>query len=226
MTVAAGQPPVIAIDGPSASGKGTVAQGVAHALGFHYLNSGALYRTVAWAALEAGADLDDESILSDITLNLRAEFNGDTVTLGGRDVTDIIVAEAVSAAASRIAALPRVRKTLLARQRAFRRPPGLVADGRDMSSVVFPDAVLKIYLTASLEERAARRYKQLMEKGMGATMAALLQDIRERDNRDTRRATAPLQRSANAVLIDTTNMSAADAVAQVLALYRQAPRAP
>ena len=224
--MAAGQPPVIAIDGPSASGKGTVAQGVAQALGFHYLNSGALYRTVATAALEAGADLDDESILSDITLNLRAEFNGDRVTLGGRDVTDNIVAEAVSVAASRIAALPRVRQTLLARQRAFRRPPGLVADGRDMGSVVFPDAVLKIFLTASLEERAARRYKQLMEKGMGATMAALLQDIRERDQRDMRRPTAPLQRSANAVLIDTTNMPAADAVAQVLALYKQAPRAP
>lgn len=224
--MAAGQVPVIAIDGPSASGKGTVAQGVANALGFHYLNSGALYRTVAWAALESGANLDDESILSDITLNLRAEFSGDTVTLGGRDVTDIIVAETVSVAASRIAALPRFRKTLLARQRAFRRPPGLVADGRDMGSVVFPDSVLKIFLTASLEERAARRYKQLMEKGMGATMAALLQDIRERDQRDMRRATAPLQRSANAVLIDTTNMSAADAIAQVLALYKQAPRAP
>jgi len=223
--VAAGEPPVIAIDGPSASGKGTVAQGVAGALGFHYLNSGALYRTVAVAALESGADLDNELILSDITLNLRAEFNGDTVTLGGRDVTDIIVAEAVSVATSRIAALPRVRETLLARQRAFRRPPGLVADGRDMGSVVFPDAVLKIYLTASLEERAARRYKQLMEKGMDATMAALLQDIRERDQRDMRRPTAPLQRSANAVLIDTTSMSAADAVAQVLALYKQAPRA-
>ena len=221
-----GQPPVIAVDGPSASGKGTVAQGVAHALGFHYLNSGALYRTVAMAALEAGADLDDESILSDITLNLRAEFSGDTVTLGGRDVTDIIVAEAVSVAASRIAALPRVRETLLERQRAFRRPPGLVADGRDMGSVVFPDAVLKIFLTASLEERAARRYKQLMEKGMGANMAALLQDIRERDERDTRRPTAPLQRTADAVLIDTTNRSAANAVAQVLALYKQAPRAP
>jgi len=226
MTVAAGQPPVIAIDGPSASGKGTVAQGVANALGFHYLNSGALYRTVALAALESGADLDDETILSDITLNLRSEFSGDTVTLGGRDVTDIIVAEAVSVAASRIAALPRVRETLLARQRAFRRPPGLVADGRDMGSVVFPDSVLKIFLTASLEERAVRRYKQLMEKGMSATMAALLQDIRERDHRDMQRATAPLQRSANAVLIDTTNMSAADAVAQVLALYKQAPRAP
>jgi cytidylate kinase len=226
LKVTAGQPPVIAVDGPSASGKGTVAQGVANALGFHYLNSGALYRTVAMAALEAGADLDDESILSDITLNLKAEFKGDAVTLGGCDVTDIIVAEAVSVAASRIAALPRVREALLARQRAFRRPPGLVADGRDMGSVVFPDAVLKIFLTASLEERAARRYKQLMEKGMGATMAALLQDIRERDQRDMRRATAPLQRSANAVLIDTTDMSAADAVAQVLALYKQAPRAP
>lgn len=224
--MAAREPPVIAIDGPSASGKGTVAQGVAGALGFHYLNSGSLYRTVALAALEAGADLDDESTLSDITLNLRAEFNGDRVRLGGRDVSDVIVAEAVSVAASRIAALSGVRKSLLARQRAFRKPPGLVADGRDMGSVVFPDAVLKIFLTASLEARAARRYKQLMEKGMDATMAALLQDIRERDQRDTMRATAPLQKSANAVLIDTTNMSAADATTQVLALYRQAPRAP
>jgi cytidylate kinase len=226
LTLPAGEPPVIAIDGPSASGKGTVAQGVAGALGFHYLNSGSLYRTVAMAALEAGADLDDESTLSDIALNLRAEFNGDAVRLGGRDVTNVLLADAVSVAASRIAALPGVRKSLLARQRAFRQPPGLVADGRDMGSVVFPDAVLKIFLTASLEARAARRYKQLMEKGMDATMAALLQDIRERDQRDTMRATAPLQKSANAVLIDTTNMSAADATAQVLALYRQAPRAP
>jgi cytidylate kinase len=224
--LAAGAPPVIAIDGPSASGKGTVAQGVAGALGFHYLNSGALYRAVAMAALEAGANLDDESTLSDIALNLEAEFNGDAVRLGGRDVTNVLLSEAVSVTASRIAALPRVRKSLLARQRAFRKPPGLVADGRDMGSVVFPDAVLKIFLTASLEARAERRYKQLMEKGMDATMAALLQDIRERDQRDTMRATAPLQKSANAVLIDTTNMSAADATAQVLALYRQAPRAP
>jgi cytidylate kinase len=226
LTLPAGEPPVIAIDGPSASGKGTVAQGVAGALGFHYLNSGSLYRTVAMAALEAGADLDDESTLSDIALNLRAEFNGDAVRLGGRDVTNVLLADAVSVAASRIAALPGVRKSLLARQRAFRQPPGLVADGRDMGSVVFPDAVLKIFLTASLEARAARRYKQLMEKGMDATMAALLQDIRERDQRDTMRATAPLQKSANAVLIDTTDISAADATAQVLALYRQAPRAP
>ncbi|HEY7743023.1 MAG TPA: (d)CMP kinase [Burkholderiales bacterium] len=224
--MSAGDPPVIAIDGPSASGKGTVAQGVAGALGFHYLNSGSLYRTVALAALEAGANLDDESTLSEITLNLRADFNGDRVTLGGRNVSDVIVGEAVSVAASRIAALPAVRRALLTRQRAFRKPPGLVADGRDMGSVVFPDAVLKIFLTASLEARAQRRYKQLMDKGMDATMAALLQDIRDRDQRDTMRATAPLQKSANAVLIDTTNMSAAEATAQVLALYRQAPRAP
>ena len=221
-----GQPPVIAIDGPSASGKGTVAQGVAGALGFHYLNSGSLYRTVALAALDAGADLDDESTLAEITLNLRAEFNGDRVKLAGRNVSEVIVAEAVSVAASRIAARPGVRPALLARQRAFRQPPGLVADGRDMGSVVFPDAVLKIFLTASLEARAERRYKQLMDKGMDATMAALLQDIRERDQRDTMRATAPLLKSANAVLIDTTDMTAADAIAQVLALYRQAPRAP
>jgi cytidylate kinase len=224
--VSAGDPPVIAIDGPSASGKGTVAQGVAGALGFHYLNSGSLYRTVALAALEAGANLDDESTLSEITLNLRADFNGDRVTLGGRNVSDVIVGEAVSVAASRIAALPAVRRALLTRQRGFRKPPGLVADGRDMGSVVFPDAVLKIFLTASLEARAQRRYKQLMDKGMDATMAALLQDIRDRDQRDTMRATAPLQKSANAVLIDTTNMSAAQATAQVLALYRQAPKAP
>jgi len=224
--VETGQPPVIAIDGPSASGKGTVAQGVAGALGFHYLNSGSLYRTVALAALDAGADLDDESTLAEITLNLRAEFNGDRVKLAGRNVSEVIVAEAVSVAASRIAARPGVRPALLARQRAFRQPPGLVADGRDMGSVVFPDAVLKIFLTASLEARAERRYKQLMDKGMDATMAALLQDIRERDQRDTMRATAPLLKSANAVLIDTTDMTAADAIAQVLALYRQAPRAP
>jgi cytidylate kinase len=221
----AGEPPVIAIDGPSASGKGTVAQGVARALGFHYLNSGALYRVVTLAALEGGADLDDESTLSEIALNLRAEFDGDRVTVGGRDVSNVITAEAVSVAASRIAALPGVRKALFARQRAFRRAPGLVADGRDMGSVVFPDAVLKIFLTASLEARAERRHKQLMEKGMDATMAALLQDIRERDLRDTMRATAPLQKSVDAVLIDTTGISAAEAIAQVLALYRQAPRA-
>ena len=224
--MATGLPPVIAIDGPSASGKGTVAQGVASALGFHFLNSGALYRAVALAALTRAIDLENESRLSDIALNLKAKFSGDSVELDGRDVTGAVRTEAVSVAASRIAGLPAVRIALLKRQRAFRQSPGLVADGRDMGTVVFPDAVLKIFLTASPETRAERRYKQLMEKGLGANMAALLQDIRERDQRDSARATAPLKKSADAVLIDTTHRSAADAIAQVLALYKQVPRAP
>ena len=220
------QPPVIAIDGPSASGKGTVAQAVAGALGFHYLNSGALYRTVAHAALESGADLENESILFNIALNLKYKFNVDSVEIEGRDVSEAIRAEAVGTTASRIAVLPAVRKALLERQRAFRRAPGLVADGRDMGTVVFPDAALKIYLTATPEERAARRYKQLMTKGMGASMTALLRDIRERDARDGTRAAAPLRKAADAVLIDTTGIPAADAVAQVLALYKKAPQVP
>jgi len=218
-------PPVIAIDGPSASGKGTVAQGVADALGFHYLNSGALYRTVAVAAIRAGLDLENESRLADIALNLKAKFSGDLVELEGKDVTESIRTEEVSATASRIAAYPSVRGALLKRQRGLRRSPGLVADGRDMGTVVFPDAVLKIYLTATPEERASRRYKQLMVKGLGATMAALLQDIRARDARDSDRAAAPLQQGADAILIDTTRMTAAEAIAQVLALYKQASRA-
>lgn len=219
-------PPVIAIDGPSASGKGTVAQGVAAALRFHFLNSGALYRAVALAALESKADLENESRLSDIALKLKAKFIGESVEIDGRDVTGAVRSEEVSAAASRVASLPGLRAALLKRQREFRRPPGLVADGRDMGTVVFPDARLKIFLTASPEVRAERRYKQLMEKGLSANMAALLQDIRERDQRDSARATAPLKKSADAVLIDTTRMTAAEAIAQVLALYKQAPRAP
>ena len=220
------RPPVIAIDGPSASGKGTVAHGVASALGFHWLNSGALYRSVALAAIEAGADLENESGLSNIALNLKAKFIGETVEIAGRDVTDAVRSEKVSLAASRIAARPAVRTALLERQRGFRLPPGLVAEGRDMGSVVFPDAVLKIYLTATPEARAQRRHKQLMDKGMDATMTALLQDIRGRDERDSQRAAAPLKKGADAVLIDTTNLSVAEAVAQVLALYKQASRAP
>ena len=220
------QPPVIAIDGPSASGKGTVAHGVASALGFHFLNSGALYRAVALRALESGLNLENESGLSDIALKLNANFKGEMVTLEGRDVTDAVRTEEVSVAASRIAGLAGVRQALLKRQRAFRQPPGLVADGRDMGTVVFPDAVLKIFLTASPESRAERRYKQLMGKGLGANMAALLQDILERDQRDSTRATAPLKKDADAVLVDTTRMTAAKAIAQVLALYKQVPRAP
>jgi len=218
--------PVIAIDGPSASGKGTVAQAVAGRLGFHYLNSGALYRVVALLATEAGNDLDEVPGLVAIARKLRVEFAGETVLVDGRDVTDAIRGEAASGAASRIAAKGDFREALLEYQRGFRRSPGLVADGRDMGSVVFPDAALKIFLTASPEERAARRHKQLMEKGMGANMTALLQDIRTRDERDSSRSVAPLQKRADAVLLDTTRMSVEEAVAQVLALYRQAPRVP
>lgn len=221
-----GLPPVIGIDGPSGSGKGTVAQALARALGFHYLNSGALYRTVALAALESGADLENELTLRDIAMNLRAKFEGESVELEGRNVTDLLRSEAVSRAASRIAGYPSVRAALLDRQRAFRRAPGLIADGRDMGTVVFPDATLKIFLTASAEERAQRRYKQLIDKGMGATMATLLQDIRERDERDSSRAAAPLRQSADAVPLDTTKMSVEEVVEQVLALYKKARPAP
>ena len=221
------KPPVIAIDGPSASGKGTVARKVADALTFHFLDSGALYRLVAVAALDRGADLDHASDIAAIARNLNIRFAGDAICLGDRDVTNEIRAEHVSGAASKVAALPAVREALLERQRAFRQPPGLVADGRDMGSVVFPDATLKIFLTAASEERARRRYKQLMEKGLSASMDALLQEIRSRDARDSGRAAAPLQKVADAVELDTTGMSVDAAVAQVLAWYgKKAPKVP
>lgn len=216
-----GLPPVIAIDGPSASGKGTVARLVARALSFHYLDSGALYRLVGLAAQGAGADLENELMISSIALNLKVIFKEEVIYLDGRDVTDAIRAEAVSHSASRVAALPAVRRALLERQRALRQPPGLVADGRDMGSVVFPDAALKIFLTASAEERAGRRYKQLMEKGMSASMNTLLQDISGRDARDSARAAAPLQKCVDAIQIDTTGMTVEVVVEQVLRLYRQ-----
>ena len=219
--------PVIAIDGPSASGKGTVARNVATALGFHFLDSGALYRLVALAAMDAGLDLDDVQAVATVALELDVRFDGETVCLAGRDVTLQIRDERVSAAASRVAAAGPVREALLARQRAFREPPGLVADGRDMGSVVFPDATLKIFLTADAAERARRRYKQLMEKGLSASMGALLQEIRDRDARDSSRAAAPLQKCSDAILLDTTGMSVEEAVARVLTLYKaRAPKAP
>ena len=217
--------PVIAVDGPSASGKGTVARKVAEALGFHFLDSGALYRLVALAALEGGADLESPTSVAPIASNLDVEFSGESILLGGRDVTNAIREERVSGAASKVAAAARVREALLERQRAFREPPGLVADGRDMGSVVFPDATLKIFLTADAAERAQRRYKQLMEKGMSASMDALLQEIHDRDARDSGRAAAPLQKCADAIELDTTAVSVHEAVAQILALYRErAPR--
>ena len=221
------RPPVIAIDGPSASGKGTVAREVADALGFHFLDSGTLYRLVALAALEQGADLENASDIAAIARTLDVTFDPHAIWLDGRRVTDAIRSEEVGAVASRVAALQPVRTALLERQRAFREAPGLVADGRDMGSVVFPDAALKIFLTADAAERARRRYKQLMEKGMSASMDALLQEIRDRDARDSERAAAPLQKSADALELDTTGMSVEDVVAEVLARYRKrATQAP
>ena len=211
--------PVIAIDGPTASGKGTVAQRVAARLGFHYLDSGALYRLVALAALRAGVASDAEPALARLATTLPVRFDVDRIILSDEDVTDAIRAETVGNAASLVAALGSVRSALLARQRAFRQPPGLVADGRDMASVVFPDAVLKVFLTATPEVRAERRYKQLMAKGMDANMPTLLQDIRERDRRDSGRSVAPLQQVAQAQLLDTTLLSIEEAVDRVLALY-------
>jgi cytidylate kinase len=222
-------PPVIAIDGPSASGKGTVARKVADILRFNFLDSGALYRLVALAALDRGLDLENAaSDIANLARALNVTFNGDSIRLDGRDVTDTIREERMSRAASKVAALQPVRDALLERQRAFRRPPGLVADGRDMGSVVFPDATLKIFLTADAEERARRRHKQLMEKGMSANMDALLQEIHDRDARDSERAAAPLQKCADALELNTTGMSVDEAVARVVSLYgkRVLPKAP
>ena len=208
--------PVVAIDGPSASGKGTVAARVAQALGFAHLDSGSLYRIVALTAIRRGVALDDEPTLAAIATDLPARFEGDRVMLEGDDVTEAIRSEACSVGASRVAALPTVREALFWRQRAYRRAPGLVGEGRDMGSVVFPDAPVKIFLTASVEARAERRYKQLMDKGMPAKMADLLKDLRERDARDAQRAAAPLKQEEDAVLLDTSDMSVEQAVAFVL----------
>jgi len=212
--------PVIAIDGPSASGKGTVAALVARALGFHYLDSGALYRLTALAAQRRGVALDDEAALAQLARNLDVRFEGDEIWLEGEQVSDELRTEKIGNGASRVAALPAVRAALLERQRAFRQAPGLVTDGRDMGSVVFPDATIKIFLTASAEERAQRRYKQLMEKGFDANLANLLEELRERDARDAMRSVAPLRQSADATLLETTHLSIDQAVARVLACYQ------
>jgi len=211
--------PVIAIDGPSASGKGTVAQRVSESLGFHYLDSGTLYRLVALVAFRAGVDLAEEEALANIAEHLDVTFEDAEIRLGGEDVADIIRTETCGNAASRLAAYSQVRKALLGRQRAFRQNPGLVADGRDMCSVVFPDATLKIFLVASTETRAQRRYKQLMEKGADVKIATILQDIRERDARDSDRSVAPLKRDADSSFIDTTLLNITEVVNQILRLY-------
>jgi cytidylate kinase len=213
--------PVIAIDGPSASGKGTIAAIVAQRLGFHYLDSGALYRIVGLVAGEQGINLEKDLEVSCIALNLNIKFNGEEVWVNGREVSGLIRGEVAGAAASRVAALPGVRAALMTLQHNFRCQPGLVADGRDMGSVVFPDAGLKIYLTATPEERAQRRYKQLITKEVDASMAALLQDIRDRDHRDSNRATAPLLKCADAIEFDTTGIPVEAVVAKVLQLYQE-----
>ena len=213
--------PVIAIDGPSASGKGTIAAAVARQLGFHYLDSGALYRIVGLVAGEQGINLETDSKVSRIALNLNIKFSGEEVWVDGREVSALIRGEVAGAAASKVAALPGVRAALMTLQHNFRQPPGLVADGRDMGSVVFPDAGLKIYLTATPEERAQRRYKQLITKGVDASMAALLQDIRDRDHRDSTRAAAPLLKCADAIEFDTTGIPVEAVVAKVLQLYQE-----
>jgi cytidylate kinase len=213
--------PVIAIDGPSASGKGTVAALVAKSLGFHYLDSGALYRLVTLAALRSSTNLDDEAALARVTNAMDVEFRDGAAFLGGEDVTETLRTEEVSAAASRVAARPSVRSALLDRQRGFRRAPGLVADGRDMGSVVFPDAPLKVFLTAGVGVRAERRHKQLMEKGMYAKMADVVEELRRRDERDTSRPVAPLKHYPDAIFLDTTGISVDEAVEKVLGWWRE-----
>ena len=213
--------PVIAIDGPSASGKGTVSQQVSRNLGFHYLDSGTLYRLIALVATQRGVNLADEEALANIAKQLRVTFKDKEIRLGGEDVADLIRTEACGNGASRVAAHFQVRKALLGRQRAFRLDPGLVAEGRDMCSVVFPDATLKIFLAASAETRAQRRYKQLMEKGADVNITTILQDIRERDARDSDRSVAPLKQSANSSFIDTTLLNITEVVNEIQRQYTE-----
>lgn len=213
--------PVIAIDGPSASGKGTVAARVAASLAWHYLDSGALYRLVALVALEGGISLDDEARLAVEAARMEIGFGEGSVRLAGRDVSVAVRGEAVGIAASRVAAHPAVRRALLERQRAFRRSPGLVADGRDMGSIVFPDAPLKVFLTADVATRAERRHKQLMEKGMYGKIHDVVEELTRRDERDSSRPVAPLKHYPDAVFLDTTSLTIDQAVERILGLWRE-----
>ena len=218
--------PVIAIDGPSGSGKGTVARHVARHFGWHLLDSGALYRLVALAGMHSGLSATDVAGHARLAAALDVQFGMDErgeeqVFLAGIDVTRELRAEASGEAASRVAAWPEVRSALLGRQRAFARLPGLVADGRDMGSIVFQDAGLKIFLTASPEERALRRYKQLKEKGLSGSLAALSAEIAERDRRDTTRVAAPLIAVPEAILVDSTALTIEEVVGRVIELARE-----
>ncbi len=213
--------PVIAIDGPAASGKGTVAARVARALGFHLLDSGALYRLVALQAIRRGVPLDDAEALAGLARDLDVCFVAQRVELDGADATMAIRDEAVSEGASRVAVHPAVRAALLERQRAFRQPPGLVADGRDMGTVVFPDAGTKVFVTATPEARASRRQVQLAGRGVHADLRGLLDEIRARDERDAGRAVAPLRPAGDAIVLDTTALTIEQATACVLDRYAQ-----
>jgi CMP/dCMP kinase len=214
------QVPVIAIDGPGGAGKGTVCRAVARALGWHLMDSGALYRALGLDVRRLGLPLADEPGIAALARSLDLEFrpgaSGELVLLRGEDVTEAIRSESAGQAASAVAALPAVRQALVERQRACRRPPGLVADGRDMGSVIFPDATLKVFLTASAEERARRRHKQLKEKGIDVSLAALSREMQARDRQDAERPVAPLRPSEEARLLDTTGMEIAEVVSAVL----------
>jgi CMP/dCMP kinase len=211
--------PVIAIDGPSASGKGTIAKRVAQALRWHYLESGALYRLVALLALRH--DLNDEAALAQAAEHMDVMFQVDEILLEDQEVSQHIRHEAVGNRASEVARMPAVRQSLLTRQRAFRQPPGLVADGRDMGTVVFPDAALKIFLTASPQVRAERRYKQLIEKGISANLRALSRDLAERDERDANRPIAPLVPAPDSQVLDSSALSIDEVAERILGLYRK-----
>ncbi len=215
--------PILTVDGPSGSGKGTIGRSVAQQLGWHFLDSGALYRILAYAAGQAGVPLEDEMALAALAERLDVSFSADDdiILLNNQDVTCEIRSETAGNAASKVAALPAVRQALLARQRAFCRAPGLVADGRDMGTVVFPEAPAKVFLTASAEERAQRRYNQLIEKGLSANLSALVQEIAERDARDQNRKVAPLRPADDAQVIDTSSMDIPMAVAKVMGIVRE-----
>ena len=216
--------PVITIDGPTASGKGTVASRVAAALGFDYLDSGALYRLSAYKALKNHLDLADEETLARVAGDLSPRFKDGRIELDGEDVTDKIRAEEVGVAASKVAALPKVREALLDVQKRARRLPGLVADGRDMGSVIFPDAPLKVFLTASAKARAQRRFNQLKEKGIIANIDTLTRDLEERDRRDIERAVCPLAPAKDAKILDSSELSIEATVQQVLDWYKAAAK--
>lgn len=212
--------PVITIDGPGGSGKGTIAGLLARRLGWNLLDSGALYRLLAFAARNHGVDYTNEETLTRLAAHLDVQFvagadNDQHIVLEGEDVTRAIRGEEIGAGASQVAALPAVRDALLERQRAFREAPGLVADGRDMGTVVFADAELKVYLTASSQERAERRHKQLLQKGQPASLASLLDEIVARDERDMNRAVAPLRPADDAILIDSTSMNIEEVLERV-----------